>query len=466
MEGRLAAPRTPGTEVTLAGRALRGTSAEEVEALEEREAEAHLQALSRWLAGDDDEADETARSRTLTGRDLLTGTSFALTNGTAEGGFASVWGRGAVSRFDGRDGALAIDGEVESAMLGTDFASETATLGLMVMHSRGEGSYRGRGEGSVESSLTGLYPYGRRALNERVTVWGAAGYGEGELTLTPRGAPAIETDMDLAMGAAGVRGVAVEAPADGGMEVSVTSDAMAVRTSSERASDGPGGRLAGAQADATRLRLGLEGTWHGGATGAGGGLTPSVELGLRHDGGDAETGFGVDAGAGLTWIDPASGLSTKLSARGLLTHESDGFRDRGIAGSLAWDPRPDSSRGISITVSQTMGAAASGGMDALFGRRTLEGLAAGDEDGDLANHRLDVGLGYGFGVLGDRFTAMPEAGLGLSNEQREYRLGWRLGLERDGPVSLELGLDATRHEAANGAAEAANALMFRGSIGW
>ena len=34
-------------------------------------------------------------SRELTGRDFLTGTSFAATGGTAEGGFASAWGRGA-----------------------------------------------------------------------------------------------------------------------------------------------------------------------------------------------------------------------------------------------------------------------------------------------------------------------------------------------------------------------------------
>ena len=467
VEGRFAAHPSPGAEVSLAGVQLGDASAEAVETLEAREAAARLEALSRWLTGDEDEADaETAQSRAFTGRDFLTGTSFALTGGTAEGGFASVWGRGAVSYFDGRDGDLTLDGEVESAMLGADFTREVATVGLMVMHSRGEGSYRGQGEGTVESTLTGLYPYGRYALNERVTVWGAAGYGEGEFTLTPKDAPAIETEMDLAMGAVGVRGVALEPPADGGLEVAVNSDALAVRTASDSVDGGDGGKLVGADADVTRLRLGLEGTWRGVTMGRGGALTPRLELGVRHDGGDAETGFGVDAGAGLVWVNPGSGLSAELSARGLLTHESDGFRDRGIAGSLAWDPRPDSNRGFSLTVSQTMGAAAAGGMDALLGRETLEGLAANDEGDDLANRRLEVGLGYGFGVFGDRFTATPEVELGLSNGQREYRLGWRLGLERGGPVSMELGLDATRHEAANDEGEAVNALMLRGSVRW
>ena len=130
----------------------------------------------------------------------------------------------------------------------------------MVTHSRGEGSYqassrsernRGEGEGEVESTLTGLYPYGRYEVNERVAVWGVAGYGEGELTLTPAGQGPLRADMDLMMGAVGVRGVAVEAPAEGGVELSVTSDAMAVRTSSE-AVRGEAGAGAGNLAAATR----------------------------------------------------------------------------------------------------------------------------------------------------------------------------------------------------------------------
>ena len=128
--------------------------------------------------------------------------------------------------------------------------------------------------------------------------------------------------MDLTMAAAGVRGVALEAPADGGIELAVTSDAMMVRTSSAAVSgsDG-GGNLAAGEAEVTRLRLGLEGRWRGLAFG-GHELTPSAEIGLRHDGGDAETGFGADIGAGLAWSHAGSGIAAEVSARGLLTHEA------------------------------------------------------------------------------------------------------------------------------------------------
>ena len=195
-------------------------------------------------------------------------------------------------------------------------------------------------------------------------------------------------------------------------------------------------------------------------------FVPTVELGLRHDGGDAETGFGVDVGGGLAWVDPGIGLTAVLGARGLLTHEAGGLRDRGVAGALAWDPAPQSERGFSLTLSQTMGAPASGGMDALLGRGTLDGLAANDGGDGLDSRRLELEMGYGFGVFGDRFTATPQAALALSDRHREVRLGWRLGLARSGPVSMELGLTGTRREAANDDGAPEHGVMLRGSMRW
>ena len=436
-----------------------------------------LAALSDWLQGGSGEGPEAGSrdgrragvgSRSVTGRDLLTGSSFALTGEASAGGTVSLWGRGAVSRFDGREGELSLEGEVTSAMLGADWrrspdgsGSGTGawTAGLLVARSEGSGSYRGDGApgsgsgtgGTVSSSVTGLYPYGRYMANDRVTLWGVAGYGSGTLTLTPTGDPSIRTDMDLAMGALGVRGVALEAPAEGGMDLAVTSDAMAVRTSSDAVSGGEGGKLAAATADVTRLRLGLEGTWRGVEAG-GGQLTPRLEVGVRHDGGDAETGFGLDLGGGLAWAHAERGISAELSVRGLLTHESRGFRDRGISGSFAWDPGGGSGRGPKLTLTQTVGASATGGMDALLGRETLAGLAANDNgDGDeLENRRLELKLGYGFSAFGDRFTSTPELGLGLGQGHRQYTLGWRLNLAGgSGPNALELALEASRRESVN-----------------
>ena len=525
VEDRLRAAPRAGVEARLAGEALpswdggsrpggrdrpgSGEDARNAAALakaEGAEAQAGLAALTDWPrvdrrddpgswsgAGSGDGSGDgrraTLRSRAVTERDFLTGTSFALTAEAAGGaGLVSLWGRGAFTRFDGRErgpgGDLRLEGEVGSAMLGADWTggrdrpgsgAGAWTAGLLLAHSRGEGSYWGAADGAggndgtggtVSSSVTGLYPYGRYRVTDRVTLWGVAGHGAGTLTLTPEDADGkalapLRSDMELMMAALGVRGVAVEAPADGGFELAGTSDAMVVRTSSEKTSG-----LEAATADVTRLRLGLEGSWRGLAFG-GHELTPSLEVGIRRDGGDAETGFGADIGAGLAWSHAKSGVSAEVSARGLLTHAAGGFRERGIAGSFSWNPRQGSDRGPSLTLSQTLGGSSQGGMDALLGRETLAGLAANDngEDG-LGNRRLELRLGYGFSAIGNRFTLTPELGFGLSNGRREYSLGWRLKMDRGGTSSLELRLEATRRESANDNAEPENGIGFKLTARW
>ena len=468
VEARFEAARAPGLSGSIAGQQLSGPSGAGAEDAEARAAEMEtrlgLETFADWLSGKSgEEADaEAFESRTLTGREVLAGSTFALTGGTAETGLASFWGRGAVTRFDGREGELSVDGEVASAMLGADWTRDRVLAGLMLSHSRGEGGYRdGSGTGEVESTLTALFPYARYALSERVSVWGMAGYGEGTLTLTPEGQAPMRPDMDLVMGAVGARGVLVEGGTEG-PTLAATSDAFAVRTSTDAVSGSGAGKLAAAQADVTRVRLGLKGSQPlrlgGDAV-----LTPSLELGVRHDGGDAETGFGADIGAGLALTAPSRGLSAEIRARGLLTHEADGMREWGVSGTLAWDPAPDSDRGLSLSLSQTVGAQASGGADALFARPTLAGLGAEEDEGPLGR-RLDARLGYGLGVFDDRWTATPELGLGLSDTGRELRLGWRITERVAAGLAFELGVEGTRRESVDGAANPEHGLEV--GLGW
>ena len=453
VEGRMAAARAPGAEVNLAGQRVGASGAPENSQAHMGEGDLELGVTSDALAvrttSDEvrgslaaSEADVTRlrpesgragpglraggtgvpeganrhalQGRSMTERELLLGSSFSLAAGDAERtGRYALWGRGSVSRFDGREGGLAVDGEVASAFLGADWSRERTTLGLILGHSIGDGGYRSEsGRGTVSSTLTGLYPWVRQALGERLSLWGVAGYGEGTLTVTPANEDgtsqaAIRTDLELAMGAVGLRGTLVQAPAEGGFELAVKTDAMGVRT---RSASVPG--LAGASAEVTRLRLGLEGSrpfrFEGGAE-----LRPSVEVGVRQDGGDAETGFGLDVGGGIAWTDPQRGLSVDLRGRGLVSHDSKGFREAGLSGSLSWEPRAESGRGPSLTLTQTMGGQASGGADALLQRGTLAGLAAndnvGEEDSLLARRRLEVRLGYGFGAVRRcRFTGDAE----------------------------------------------------------
>ena len=134
-----------------------------------------------------------------------------------------------LSRFSGTEEDLSLNGDVTSVLLGADWAQERSTLGAMVSHTRATGSYQGADAGRVESDLTGLYPYGQLAMSSRISLWAVAGYGVGTLSLTPDGQPSLNTDIDLAMAAAGVRSVLLEATAEGGPELAAVTDVMGVQ---------------------------------------------------------------------------------------------------------------------------------------------------------------------------------------------------------------------------------------------
>ncbi|MXY78828.1 MAG: hypothetical protein F4Y94_03865 [Chloroflexi bacterium] len=474
VEGRMEAARAPGMEVSLAGQRVGGSGVPAGQAPAARTAPEEARGRGGGLAAFDAEGRNRRApgGRGMTARELLLGSSFSLAAGDGRTGGYALWGRGAVSRFDGREGGLAVDGEVASALLGADWSRERTTAGLILGHSIGDGGYRSEsGRGTVSSTLTGLYPWMRRALGERISLWGVAGYGEGALTVTPASAEgesgasraAIRTDLGLAMAAAGLLGTLVPAPEGGGFELSVKTDAMGVRTRSAAVTG-----LAGASTGVTRLRLGLEGSrafrLEGGAQ-----LKPSLEAAVRRDGGDAETGFGVDAGGGVAWTDPGRGLSADLRGRGLVSHDSKGFREAGLSGSLSWEPRAGGGRGPSLSLTQTMGAEASGGADALLERSTLAGLAANDDGaadrGLLAGRRLEGRFGYGFAAFGGRFTSTPEVGFGASEAARDYRLGWRLTPAAGGGPGLQVNLGATRSEPAGGSAPA-HGVMLTGTMRW
>ena len=299
----------------------------------------------------------------------------------------------------------------------------------------------------------------RHALDDRLSVWGVAGLGEGGLRLEPRNADGartgtIRTGLDLRMAAAGLRGIAVDGGRDG-LTLAVKADATVVRTETD-AVTGAGGNLAAAAAETTRLRLGLEAS-RPFRLGGGSVLTPGMEIALRPDGGDAETGFGAEIGAGLAWSDPRRGLEAELSGRALLTHEARGFSRHGLAGRLSWDPAAGG-RGPRLSLTRTLGLPGRAGAGTPRGHGALAGPAANEPGIGFREPRLEARFGYGLPAFGGRFTSTPEIAVGLSGAGRDYSLAWRLLRGGGAPEgsALQLALEARRRESAsarNGAAE-------------
>ena len=449
VQARLSAPRNPGMQANVAGLWNLGTTADTTAdtpadtalAAPGEAPQDGLRAHSDWIEGGLAGTDPgTSAALNLTARDLITGSAFAATGETAGGGFAAVWGRGAYSSFSGQDSDVTLDGEVTTAMLGADYAAGRWIAGVSLSLSEGEGTYGLDGkEGELDSSLTGFYPYVGYDISERLSAWGVAGYGEGNIKLTqPDTTETIRTGIDLAMVAVGARGDLMPRTEAAGFDLALTSDALMVRTTSAAAAG-----LVATDADVSRLRLGLDGSWLV-ALDSGASLTPSISIGMRHDGGDAETGFGVDLGGGLAYADVQSGLGLELNARALLAHEDENFREWGVSGALIFDPDPSSDRGLSLSVGPSWGASSTGGAEALLGPETMSGLAL--DNATPPGGRLDAEAAWGFPALAGRYTGTPYLGLGLRQGGRDLTLGWRLGAVRREGLELALGLEGRRLE--------------------
>ena len=440
VEERLTAPREPGFRGQVAGRELRPGMARDL-------ARDVLSQLG---------ASAGAQTAGATVHDTMAG-SPAL--GAATLGTPGRAGGGAQSQFAGREGPLSLDGQVRTTMVGADYATGPLVAGLSLSNSRSLGTYAGVTDGRVTSAVTGLYPWLGYQATDRISVWGVTGYGAGALRLTPAGGPALKSDLSMAMAAAGTRGELLASGGADGFALAFKADALWVGTAIEGV-DGPAGRLAATDAAVTRVRTGLEGS-RGVTFARGLLLRPSVEVGLRHDGGDAETGSGVDIGGGLVVSDPSTGLSADVRVRMLLVHEADGFRDRGVSVSFSYNPTPSTPLGFSARVAPSWGGRAAGGAEALWSGGPLAELGASESPS--AGGRLEADLGYGLPV-GSRLVGTPRIGVGASEMGRDYRLGYSLGVLGGEDLDFVLGVQARRRKSALHG-DASNEMSLQATLG-
>ena len=363
----------------------------------------------------------------------------------------SLWGETAVTRFDGAEGPLSLNGDVTTATVGFDTRRERWMAGLALAYSEGQGAYTHRiaTGGAMDSSLTSLIPYASYSLNERTSVWGTLGYGVGDLTLTPEGAASgIETDLSTAMAAFGGRGVfSVRTAGAAQFEFAVRADARLTSTVSDAVEN-----LAGAAGATSRVRVVLEGS--GSLPVWGGMLRPTMEAGLRYDGGDAETGAGLEIGGGLGYA--AGRLSVEVTARGLVAHQDTEYEEWGFSGSIAYTPSEDG-RGFSMKLGLGLGATQSG-VQSLWNQQDASSLVRGT-DFD-AGQRLESEISYGLEGLNGRGLWVPFVGARTSDGAQAYRMGLKLIAGANAEAQLEIG---RREEAAR---PPDDAIRLLGTLRW
>ena len=431
-------PASPGLELTVAGEELSSAPP-----LQENQ-----QVLAKLLGF------ETVSSKRLVQR-----SSFSFAPPATPVQF-SLWGQGVLTSFSGEEETISLNGEVSTALLGAEWSRARWQAGAALSHSWSRGSYgEDRGKDSdLTTTLTGVFPYGRYALTPRLNIWATAGYGWGSLSLKGEdGGGEYHPDINLSMTAAGMDGVLRDGGAEG-LSLTTSADLLMVQTTSA-AVEG----LASSAAAMSRLRAELHATKPFPLEGTAS-LTPSLRLGIRQDRGDAETGFGMEWGAALSWLDPQRGMSAELTGRSLLTHTEEDFREQGFSFSFSfsWDPTP-TDRGPSFSLSHAIGATADSGINVLLQPTALEALDTMASSGHP--HQLETTLAYGFPAFGDRLTITPALSLALSSHSTTYGLLWALAPSAeldnaDPPWALSLEAERQHSTTANSSPLHSLALRF------
>ena len=323
-------------------------------------------------------------------QDLMDGSSFRLSRrsegqlgGRFSGGVWTAWGQGVRTGFEGAEHDLTVDGRVLTAMAGVDYEVGRYLAGVAVARSAGSGTLNMLASGAarerteeVESELTGVYPYLRVNVNERVFAWGLAGHGRGEMSFPSVGRPS-ETDIRLNMGAFGVRGVLLD-PGSSRIGLALKSDVFMVGMDTEAQL----GTISVA-AGASRLRLLLEASERH-ELGAGEILVSTAEMGLRRDGGDADVGTGVDVGAGSRYVNEAYGLSAEGTIRWLMVHHATGFSEWGVGASVLYEPG-GAERGLSVRLGSSWGMSTGSAVDLWAPHAAAKMAAAGGSGAGVGN---------------------------------------------------------------------------------
>ena len=356
-------------------------------------------------------------------RALLSGSSFVLPlSGTGKARW-TAWGRGAYTEFDGQEDGTSLDGEVLTSTVGLDWARDRWLAGIAVSRSEGDGDIREEfSSEEIDVSLTGAHPYLRYETEQGISIWGLLGWGEGDLE-RKRDSGASEVDLEMRMGALGARGWIGSYK---GFDLSLKSDALAVRLETDAEEDAPE-----MNADASRVRVLLEGAGHYPLK-SGGSVAPILEAGLRWDEGDAETGLGMELGARMRYSGVGSRLTAELMARALVVHEESAYDEWGVGGSVRLHA-DELGRGPSLKLESGYGAAEST-TGQLWSESGLESFAG--QDTSSPSQRFEMELGYGLNTAGGLGVWTPYVGLERLRMESVWRLGGRLELGET--LSLQL----------------------------
>ena len=389
----------------------------------------------RWYGTGPGAQSRGTRHRDLvdSGTDMLWGRSFATrlkARGSAQPGPWTLWGAADMQRFDGLSGQSTYGGDVRSIYVGMDanLGGEWLAGGALARQ-RGEVDYRldGGVDGRVVTELAGFHPYVRGRSGSGLEFWALGGYASGTATDRRRDGDDQQSDLAMAVGAAGVRQDVAEWNS---VRLSVVGGAGLLSL----AADEGAFMVNSFTADIHRVRLALEASRPVGA------FSPYMQFGGRSDGGDGDTGLGMEMVAGLRYAGER--LDFEARGRWLTAHAAKGQEEYGAMTRLTLRARPDGT-GLQLRLMPSWGLARQGSMlldntDDLLGGGAMPGLGSGAPW--MAGSRglaLDSELGYSVAVAQLKGLVTPTLSHGLQGITPLTRFG--LDYQHANPANQALG---------------------------
>lgn len=366
---------------------------------------------------------DPAGEQPISARELMRGTSFyyALDDapqvGSGRDGLRyTVWGAGDWNAFEGAAAQTATyDGSLISGYFGMDVSKAGSwTGGVAFGRTMGSSDYTGSvADGKLETTLNGVYPYVLwQVPSYIVEVWGIGGFGSGKVESNE-----MTNDLSMRMFLFGARAQLVGSGIEG-LDLGVIGDAGITNLT---AADSEHASLSDLEAGVHRVRVGLEGS---GTIEMDSGMhvSPLVQVTGRYDGGDGQTGGGIEVAGGLKIARGRIGVEAR--GRLLASHSGEGVKERGISLAAYVNPMAAGRRGLSMTVVPRIGAATDMSGD-MWRDEQMEGLTRPSREGVGVKAEIGYGLARfaSSDILMTPFGAMDVAG----DDRRRVRLGARFG---------------------------------------
>ena len=383
----------------------------------------------------------------LTLQQLLATSAFRLRLTNADAGAGpdclTLWSQGDYRNLASGDAqSLRWDGDLATGQVGTDALLRPDLLaGLAVAWSAGAFAYTDHTtghpfSGDYGSRMVSVLPYVSWWSPIGLDVWVTGGYGGGGIEINDEVAGRHTSGTTLWLASGGASGALLaQANLLPGGTTTVRLKAQATLAQVKVTGNGP--LLQAQTIDAQRLRLALAGSYQG-TLASGGQLAPTVEVGLRYDGGAGATGAGLELGAGVQYTYPALGLTMEARGRVLAAYAA-AYQEWGASGLIRLGPEVDG-QGLALSLAPSYGQTASG-VQRLWEHGLTQAPLHATTATQAAPSRLEAEAGYGLAVFAGQGLLTPYSAVTLgTGGTRHYRVGSRLEL---GPA-LRLSLEGTR----------------------